>query len=315
MRPVARVRPRAVFGYDPVMKTVSGLCLGVMVALAAAGCGASPADPTKGARVVHVVAAENVWGDVVAQIGGRHASVSSILSDPGADPHLFSSNPRDAARLATANLVIVNGLGYDDFARKLLGASSGSKRRVLTMADVMDTGDSNPHLWYDAPRLPSAADAIADALAAEDPRDARLFRGNAARFGESLAPLLRTIASIEQRHAGAPVAYTERVAGYLLDAAGLTVRTPAGFARAVESGSEPGPGDTQRMDDLLSRREVDALIYNAQAITPVTKRLRSLAQRSGVPVVAVTETLPPGQRFQDWQLRQARALLAALGEA
>jgi zinc/manganese transport system substrate-binding protein len=295
------------------MKTVSGFFLGVLAATVMAGCGASPADPTKGARVVHVVAAENVWGDVVAQIGGRHASVTSILSDASADPHLFSSNPRDAARLAQANLVVVNGLGYDDFARKLLDASSGSKRRVLTMARVMDTGDSNPHLWYDVPRLPDAADAIADALAAEDPRDARLFRGNASRFGASLQPLLRTVATIEQRHPGAPVAYTERVAGYLLDAAGLTVRTPAGFARAIESGSEPGPGDTQRMNDLVSGREVDALIYNAQAVTPVTKRLRGLAQRSGVPVVAVTETLPPGQRFQDWQLSQARAILKALG--
>jgi len=293
------------------MKTVSGL---ILAALLLAGCGASPADPTKGARVVHVVAAENVWGDVIAQIGGRHASVTSILTDPSADPHLFASNPRDAARLAQANLVVVNGLGYDDFARKLLNASPSSKRPVLTIASVVDPPgpDANPHLWYDVPRLAAVARAFADALAAQDPRDARLFRANAARFVASLAPLRRTVASIADRHRGAPVAYTERVAGYLLDAAGLSVRTPSGFARAIESGSEPGPGDTQRMNDLLSGRRVDALLYNSQAVTPVTKRVRALAARSGVPVIPVTETLPPGQSFQSWQLRQAQALLNAL---
>jgi zinc/manganese transport system substrate-binding protein len=69
------------------------------------------------------------------------------------------------------------------------------------------------------------------------------------------------------------------------------------------------------MNDLVSKRDVDALLYNAQAVTPVTKRLRALAATSGVPVVPVTETLPAGLTFQRWQDDQARALLAALGGA
>jgi zinc/manganese transport system substrate-binding protein len=263
-----------------------------------------------------VVAAENMWGDVVKQIGGRHAVVDSIISDPSSDPHLYASNPRDAARLAQANLVVVNGLGYDDFARKLLAASSSAKRRVLTFADVIKPpgADPNPHLWYDVPRLPAAAHAIAGALAAEDPQDAAYFRGNAARFVRALGPLNATLAAIRGRHAGAPVAYTERVPGYLLEAAGLTIKTPPGFASAIESGSEPGPGDTQRLNDLVSGRKIKALLYNSQAVTPVTKRLRSLAARSGVPVIAVTETLPRDEpTFQAWQRDQAQALLKALG--
>jgi zinc/manganese transport system substrate-binding protein len=298
------------------MKTISGSVLALLAAVVASGCGASPGDPTTGARVVHVVAAENMWGDVIAQIGGRHASVASIISDPSADPHLYSSDPRDAARLARANLVVVNGLGYDDFADKLLAASPSAKRHKLTIADIVSPGghDANPHLWYDVPRLPVVAQAIADALAGEDPHDAGYFRSNASRFVSSLQPLLHTVAAIEDRHPGAPVAYTERVPGYLLDAAGLTIKTPPGFATAIESGSEPGPGDTQRFDDLLKGRKVDALLYNSQAVTPVTKRLRALAARSGVPVVPVTETLPPAEEsFQTWQLHQAQALLKALG--
>jgi zinc/manganese transport system substrate-binding protein len=295
------------------MKTVSGFVMAVLLAGVVAGCGAAPADPTKGARVVQVVASANTWGDIARQIGGRHASVSSIISDPNADPHLYSSDPRDAARLARANLVVLNGAGYDDWARKLLGASPSSSRHELTIADALKPTASNPHLWYDVPRLPDAARAIADALAAEDPKDAPYFRANASRFVESLQPLLHTIATIESRHPGAPVAYTESVPGYLLDAAGLKVQTPTSFARAIEGGNEPSPGDTQRMNDLISKRNVDALLYNAQTVTPVTKRLRALAARSGVPVVPVTETLPHGLTFQRWQLDQARALLAALG--
>jgi zinc/manganese transport system substrate-binding protein len=296
------------------MKTVSGFILVLLVAGVVSGCGAAPADPTKGARVVNVVAAENMWGDVARQIGGRHASVSSIISDPNADPHLYSSDPRDAARLARANLVILNGLGYDDWARKLIGASPSSKRQELTVADILKPIGSNPHLWYDVPRLPDVARAFADALAAEDPKDAAYFRANAARFIESLQPLLHTVATIESRHPGAPVAYTESVPGYLLDAAGLQVSTPSSFARAIEDGTEPAPGDAQRMNDLISKGNVDALLYNAQAVTPVTKRLRTLAARSGVPVVPVTETLPPKLTFQQWQNDQAQALLAALGK-
>jgi zinc/manganese transport system substrate-binding protein len=294
------------------MKTVSGFVAVVLLSGAVAGCGATPSDPTKGARVVAVVASVNMWGDIARQIGGRHASVTSILGNPSDDPHLYSSSPRDAARLARANLVVLNGQGYDDWARKLLSASSSSKRKELTIADVLKPTGSNPHLWYDAPRLPDAARAIADALAAQDPRDAAYFRANAARFIASLQPLLHTTASIENRHPGAPVAYTERVPEYLLDAAGLKDQTPPGFAQAIEDGTEPAPGDAQRMNDLIAQGDVDALLYNAQAVTPVTKRLRALAARSGVPVVPVTETLPPGMTFQQWQAGQARALLEAL---
>jgi zinc/manganese transport system substrate-binding protein len=295
------------------MKTVSGFAGAAACALALAACGGPP-DPTKGARVVHVVAAENSWGDIAAQVGGRHVKVTSLISDPNSDPHLFSADPRAAARLSQANLAIVNGLGYDDFARKLLDAAPSSRRGVLTIADIVRAPghDANPHLWYDAPALPAVARAIAGALAAQDPHDRALFRAGAARFVRSLQPLRDAIAAIRARHRGAPVAYTERLAGYLLDAAGLTVRTPSGYARAIEQGSEPGPGDVQRMDDLLSGRRVRALLYNAQATSLATQRLRALAVRSGVPVVPVTETLPRGESFQSWQSRQAAALLKAL---
>lgn len=293
-----------------VMKTVSGLGSLVLCALLLAACGGPP-DPTKGARVVNVVAAEDVWANVASQIGGSHAHVTSLISDPNADPHLFSADARAAGRVSQANLAIVNGLGYDDAARKLLDAAPSDRRRVLTIAKVLGTS-GNPHLWYDAPALPRVARAIAAALAAEDPRDATLFHEGAARFVRSLRPLDAAIAAIRARHRGTPVVYTERVAGHLLAAAGLRVLTPPGFAQAIEDGSEPSPQDAQRMDDLVGKWRVGALVFNPQATATATQRLRALAARSGVPIVTVTETLPRGERFQAWQTRQARALLRAL---
>ena len=311
MRRVATGRRRVTLRTMLVMKTVSGFGLGAACALLLAACGGPP-DPTKGARVVNVVAAEDVWADVAAQIGGAHAHVDSLINDPNADPHLFTTDARAAGRVARANVAIVNGLGYDDFARKLLDAAPSDRRRVLTIAHVLGAS-GNPHLWYDAPALPHVARAIADALAAQDPRDAAGFRAGAARFVESLRPLRAAVAAIRSRHRGAPVAYTERVAGYLVVAAGLRVLTPPGFAEAIENGSEPSPDDVQRMDDLIGKRRVRALVYNDQAATTATQRLRAFADRSGVPVVTVTETLPPGEHLAGWQARQARALLEALG--
>ena len=209
------------------------VCLVLGAAAGLTACGAAhPGDPTTGGRIVHVVAAENVWGDIARQIGGRHVAVRSILSDPGADPHLYESTPRDAVAVQTANLVIVNGAGYDDFMSKLLGASSGKGRAVLTVADELHVEGSNPnpHLWYDVARAPDVAAAIQRALARADPRDAARFAANGRRFDASLRPLAETLGQIERRHPGAPVAYTERVPRDLLADAGLTVRTPPGFA-------------------------------------------------------------------------------------
>src|SRR4029077_16519815 len=191
----------------------------------------------------------------------------------------------------------------------------------------------NPHFWYDLPQIPAVAGAIESALAGADPGDRAAFaagrqrvvaapppggRGALAagkqRFVSSLAPLDRVVTSIRKRYPGAPVAYTERVPAYLLEAADLNVVSPPGFAQAIEDGDEPSALDTQAMDDLISGRHVRVLLYNAQATSPVTDHVRDLARRSGVPVVAVTETQPrDAVSFQAWQLAQLTALLHALG--
>ena len=271
--------------------------------------------PRATAGVVRVVAAENFWGSIAQQVGGSHVQVTSIISDPTADPHLYESDAHDASAVADAQLVIENGLGYDTFVDQLLSASSARGRVVISAAEVLHVRGSaaDPHLWYDVPRVHLVVSAIAAQLAALDPADKLTFSKNAATFDKSLGPVLDALHAISTRHTGAAVAYTERVPAYLFAAAGLVVKTPPGFARAIEDGQEPSPGDTHAMEQLMSSRAVRVLVYNAQATSSSTEHIRDLARGNGIPVVAVTETMPRNTNYQAWQLAQTRQLLAALG--
>jgi len=287
-----------------------------LLALAAvvAGCGGSQVPAIPG--VVRVVAGENFWGNVAAQIGGRHVRVTSLLTSPAADPHLYESDVASAMAVAEASLVIENGAGYDTFLSQLLGATRHPGRVVVSAQRVLGaTGpDVNPHFWYDVPRVPEVARAIEAALARLEPRDARAFAAGLAAFDASLRPVEAVIGEIRRRHPGAPVAYTERVPGYLLAAAGLRVLTPPGFAAAIEDGTDPSPDDTVVMDELFTGHKVKALLYNAQVVSPVTQQVQAQARQARIPVVGVTETMPPSFRsYQAWQLSQAEALLRALG--
>ena len=292
---------------------VSAVPVLFVLSMFSVGCGSDSTNGTPDG--VSVVAGENFWGSIASQIGGAHVRVISIVSDPNADPHLYESSPANAAAVAQAQLVIENGADYDDFLSRLLAAAGGNPT-VLNVQDVLGmTGSNvNPHFWYDIPRVPKVAGAIEAALAKVDPQDAASFQSNLATFDDSLQPIETLIGQIRQRHSGAPVAYTERVPEYLLIAAGLDVKTPSGFASAIEDGNEPSPGDTAAMNQLISRHGVQVLLYNAQAVSAVTQNVQTRARQAGIPVVPVTETLPPSYRtYQAWQLAQAQALHQALG--
>ena len=264
-----------------------------------------------------MVAAENFWGDIAGQLGGSAVSVTSLITNPNADPHLFETDATDAAKLAQARVVIENGAGYDGWMSSLLGADSGHPT-VVNAAHVLHIAgsDPNPHLWYDIPEVPKVAAAISAALTKADPKDAATFRRNLERFDTSLDPLTTELAAIRSKFAHAPIAYTERVPGYALAAADLTVKTPPGFAGAIEDGEDPGPADTLAMEQLLTKHQVDVLLYNVQTVTPVTTQVRALAEKDGVAVVGVSETMPASDRsYQQWQLSQLTALFDALQHA
>ncbi len=290
----------------------------VAVATALSACGStsgSSGSPGSSGARLDVVAGENFWGDIAAQIGGARVRVTSLITSPSADPHLYQSNAADAAAVARARVVIENGAGYDDFMGQLLSASGG-RPTVVTVQQVLgEHGASvNPHFWYDVVRVPLVAQAIERALAAADPAGTAAYQAGLRRFDASLRPVLAVVAKIRSTYAGQPVGYTERVPGYLLADAGLTVVTPPGFATAIENGNDPSAADTQAMQALIAGRKMRLLLYNTQATSAVTQHVRQLAEQAGIAVVGVSETQPAGYRsYQAWQLSQATAILRALG--
>lgn len=278
------------------------------------GCAADSRSDSSTGRV-GVVAAENFWGNIAAQIGGSHVHVASIITDPNTDPHTYETNAQDAAELSSADLVIKNGLGYDDFIDKILATNTSSDRRVISVGEVLGVhaAGANPHVWYDTARLPVVAAKIADQLTAIDPAHKAVYQANARHFDGTLAPLLAVIAEIKQRYAGAPIAYTERVPGYLVQATGLHLATPASFSQALEDGNDPSPQDTAAFESAINHHWVRVLLYNSQVVDAQSDRIKQLAQSAGVPIVGVSETMPTGDTFQGWQLAQDNALLRALG--
>ena len=261
-----------------------------------------------------VVAAENFYGDIAQQIGGAHVSVTSILSDPNADPHLFQANTTTGAEVADAAVVIENGVDYDDWMDKLIAASPNPDRRVVTVGSVLGVSgaSANPHLWYDVRR------ASRRSPPRSPPRSPRptpptvppIAPGRRRSWHLSSRSTTRSRRSRRIRRDGGR--YTEPVPGYLLEAAGLVNETPEEFSKAIEEGSDPTPQAVAETDALFTGRKIRVLLYNAQASSPVTDQLRQLAQQNGIPVVPVTETLPAGTSFQAWQLGQVQALTKAL---
>jgi zinc/manganese transport system substrate-binding protein len=306
----------ATCGAPAAAPTVASPAAPTITGPASAPAAATPLAPVISGPAIAVLGTENFYADLLAQIGGPRAKATSLLNDPNTDPHEFEASPKAAAMVADAQLVIVNGLGYDDFMEKLLGASTKPDRVVINVQEVLGLKDDvNAHVWYDPATMPKVADAATAALAKLDPQNASYFAAQKARYLAAFTPVKDRIAALKTKYAGTPVAFTEPVAGYLTDAIGLKVLTPPEFMAAIEAGTDPAPADVAAERDLLTGRKVKVLLYNSQVVTPLTKDIRELAERSGVPVVGVAETIPPNfKTFQEWMLAQLDDLERALAK-
>jgi zinc/manganese transport system substrate-binding protein len=291
---------------------------GLIALLSLGACSSTGTAPssTPGGTIA-VVASTNVWGDVAQSIGGSAVTVTSIISDPNADPHSYEANAQTELAISKAAVVIENGGGYDDFVGTMI-AASGTKATVVdavtSSGKTAVDGQLNEHVWYDFPSVDKVATAIASALSAVDPSRADTFSANAAAFTEKVAGLQQQLAAVKAAHAGAGVAITEPVPVYLLDAAGLVDKTPPAFSSAVEAQSDVPPAVMQQTLALFSQHDVAALVYNEQAVGPQTTAVLDAATSAGVPVVPVTETLPQGKDYVSWMSANIAALASALGK-
>jgi zinc/manganese transport system substrate-binding protein len=278
-----------------------------LVAFAAAGCGGGT-DAAADGRIA-VVASTNVWGSVVAAVGGSDVHVTSLIDDPSADPHSYADKPEDATRLTDARLVVYNGGGYDDFFGKLADATETDAKRIVAFDLSGHADGENEHVWYDLPTVRKVADRVAVELGAVAPDKKDTFAANATAFAGKVDALAARAAQVPD----GDVVATEPVAAYLLDAAGLTDVTPPDFSEAVEEETDPPVVAVADTTDLITGREVVALINNDQAESAVTNQLKDAATTSGVPVVNVSETLPPGVTdYVEWMTNQVGALAEAL---
>ena len=269
-----------------------------------------------GSGMPTVVASTDVWGSIAQSVAGDHAKVTSIITNASADPHSFEASPSDAAAISDATLVVYNGGGYDHWVDDVLadhpGVASVDAYSLLNGAALGEPNPANEHVFYDLGTAKSVATTIADRLAHDDPAHAADYRANAATFNRSADAIEQTEKAIRTTHPGAAVVATEPVAHYLLVAAGLTDKTPAGFSSAVEQDADPAPVDVAAMLDLINDRQVAAVVFNEQTVTAVTKQVQAAAQSAGVPTVEVTETLPDGSDYLSWQRDAADRLANAL---
>lgn len=261
-----------------------------------------------------VIGTENFYADLLAQIGGPRVQATSFLNDPNADPHAFETSTQDAVLVADARLVIVNGLGYDAFMQKLLAASSQPDRQVIDVAQLLGLpDDANVHVWYDPATMPKVAAAVTDALSKLDAQNAGFFVGREQAYLAALAPIADKVRELKGTYAGTPIAFTEDVAGYLTNQIGLDLKSPVGFMKAIEEGTDPAPADVAAERDLFTKKAVKVLLYNSQVTSPTTQQIHDLAMQNGITIVGVAETIPPAfKTFQDWQLAQLADLEHAL---
>jgi zinc/manganese transport system substrate-binding protein len=284
------------------------LVVGVLtIAAVSVACAASP--------VIQAVGVENEYADVISQIGGPYVRVTAIETDPNTDPHSFEVSPKVAAQIAGAQLIVENGIGYDNWADRIIAATPAGSRKIINVQHLLGLPDDtpNPHLWYDPKTMPAVADAVAGALSALMPGQAKFFAANAAAFKASLKPWDDAIAGFKAEFPGTPVAVTEPVGDDMLQATGAEILTPFTLQAAIMNGNDPAPQDVTLQNSLFTGHQVKIFVYNQQVTDPLTQSFLTLARQNGIPIVGVYETMPePGYHYQAWMLAEVNALRKAV---
>lgn len=283
------------------------------------GCGAvASGESGPGTGTVRVVAAENFWGSIASQLGGDRATVDSVITNPNEDPHSYEPTASDARKLASAQLVIVNGIGYDPWAPRLLAADGDSGRIVLDVGHLLGLKDGdNPHRWYDPADVEAVARAITADLKKLDPQHASYYEQQRASLeNRGLAPYHRLIADIRARYGGTAVGASESIFALQTPALGLKLITPYSFLKATSEGTEVSAQDTLTVQRQLEAHQIKVWIYNSQNATPEIQRLNTLARAQHIPIATITETLSPADAtFEQWQTSQLQRITQALHQA
>jgi zinc/manganese transport system substrate-binding protein len=296
----------------------AGVVIGALAALVAVAAGCSSSATGSAPGTISVVASTNVWGNIVGQLSSgltsKKIAITSIISDPNADPHSYEASTRNELAISKADLVIENGGGYDDFMATLrkAGNARGTLINAVAVSGKPVGADFNEHVWYDFPTVEKVAARVTQFLIANDKADTAKLQADASAFNAALHAMERTEAHIKAAHGGAGVAITEPVPLYMLQACGLVNRTPTAFSHAVEAGNDVAPRVMQSMLSLISGHAIKLFAYNEQTSDAQTQQLLTAAHTDHLPVVPVTETLPAGKSYLGWMSGNLAAVESAL---
>jgi zinc/manganese transport system substrate-binding protein len=309
----------------PVVRRLSRSALGgfaVVAALTTTACSTSSPAGTDSAssasKTVQVVAAESFWGSIASQLGGSHVKVTSIINNPDADPHDYEPTAADARTVAGAQYTIVNGIGYDAWADKLLSANPAEGRTDLKVGDLVGIKPGgNPHRWYSPDNVHQVIEKITADYKSLDPADAADFDKLKNTFEtETLATYNNLVSGIKAKYAGTPIGASESIVSPLADGLGLKLSTPDSFLSAISEGADPTARDKAAIDQQIAGKQIKIYVYNSQNATPDVRAQVKAAEAKGIPVATVTETpIPAGVSFQDWQVRQLQGIEQALAKA
>ncbi|MFI1179194.1 metal ABC transporter solute-binding protein, Zn/Mn family [Streptomyces sp. NPDC020799] len=314
----------------PSARTALVAAVAVLTAVTATACSTSSSSDSKGSgstsgasgsgsgKKIEVVAAENFWGSIATQLGGDRVHVSSIISNPDTDPHDYEPKAADARTVAGARYAIVNGVGYDAWADKLLAANPAGARTELKVGDLLGVKEGgNPHRWYAPDDVHKVIEKITDDYKKADPADAAYFdQRRTAYETKDLAPYTKLISEMKSKYAGTPIGASESIVTPLAEGLGLKMLTPESFLDAMSEGTDPTAKDKATIDEQIKNKQIKVYIYNSQNSTPDVQAQVKEAKDAGIPVATVTETLAPADAaFQQWQTTQLQGIEAALAKA
>jgi zinc/manganese transport system substrate-binding protein len=265
---------------------------------------------------VRVLAVENFYASIVNQIGGQCVSTATILSDPDADPHAFQPTAQDVRWYQGAQLVVENGLGYDDFSDKILTTLSQQPALIRTGDIVGLQVGANPHVWYSAGYIDQIRGAILAKLKELNPQASAYYDAQAAALDQEFAVYKNLINQIASQYSGTPVGSTESIFVDMAYSTGLTLISPPEFMQAISEGNDPSARDIAGFQNQIQGHRIKVLVYNTQTVTSLTEQLKVMAQQNNIPIVGVSETMPlSAQTFQGWHANELELLRQALQKA
>ena len=261
--------------------------VGMLASVAACGSGQSTSEK-KG--TIEVVASVNQWGTVAKALGGDNVNVTSIINSTNVDAHDYEPTTSDIAKLQKAQVIIVNGAGYDAWAVK---AAQTANATIVNAAEIGGVNDGeNPHVWFSADVRKAVAQAITEAYEQADAAKKNDFDKMNDQWTAEENNVESKIAEVKQKTDGLAYAATESVASYLAEDMGLADATPSGYARATANESEPTPTDIKQFTDALKAGEIKLLVVNTQEESELTGKITDAAKSVEVPMVELTEQMP-----------------------